>query len=139
VPGGRRGRELGYPTANLSLPGPIDLSHGIYAVTARRPGSEIRQGVASFGVRPMFGGDSPLLEIHLFDFDGDLYGSDLTVVFHARLRGEERFPSTAALIRQMDVDSAESLAILADASDGTPIDEALVAGIEKVAEQRGIA
>jgi len=139
VPGDRRGRELGYPTANLRLPGTIGLCHGIYAVTARWPGGALHPAVASYGIRPMFDGDSPLLEIHVFDFDGDLYGSDLTVFFHARLRGEERFPSTAALIRQMDVDSAESRTILADAGDGGAIDRALAAGIEQVAETRGIA
>ena len=126
--GDRRGRELGYPTANLGLPVPIDLSHGIYAVTAYWSGGSLRTGVANFGIRPMFGGGAPLLEVHLFDFDGDLYGRDITVFFHARLRSEKRFDSTAALIRQMDIDSAEARSILARAGGGTAIDTALAGG-----------
>jgi riboflavin kinase/FMN adenylyltransferase len=128
VDGDRRGRELGYPTANLGLIAPIGLKHGIYAVSARWPGGGMRQGVASFGVRPMFGSNTPLLEVHIFDFNGDLYGTDLTVSFHAYLRPEERFPSAAALIRQMDVDSAESRVILEAADTGTAFDRALTDG-----------
>ena len=123
--GDRRGRELGYPTANIGLTSPIDLSHGIYAVSVRTPGSPIRPGVASYGVRPMFGGTTAVLEVHLFDFAGDLYGSDIAVFFHAKLRDEEKFPSMAALVRQMDVDSANAKTILAEAGDGNAIDQAL--------------
>jgi riboflavin kinase/FMN adenylyltransferase len=123
--GDGRGRELGYPTANVGLTSPIGLSHGIYAVSARTPGSPMRPGVASYGVRPMFNGDTAVLEVHLFDFAGDLYGSDIAVFFHAKLRNEEKFPSMAALIRQMDVDSANAKIILAEAGGGTSIDQAL--------------
>jgi riboflavin kinase/FMN adenylyltransferase len=135
VPGDRRGRTLGYPTANIGLAAPIGLAHGIYAVTARWLGGDSRPGVASFGIRPMFGGTEPILEVHLFDFGGDIYGRDMMVVFHARLRPERRFESNGALIRQMDADAAESRGILAEAGPGTPIDNELsTVEIDRVAE-----
>jgi riboflavin kinase/FMN adenylyltransferase len=135
VPGDSRGRTLGYPTANINLPAPIGLAYGIYAVTARWPGADPMQGVASFGIRPMFGGAGPVLEVHLFDFEGDVYGRELMVVFQARLRPERRFASTDALIRQMDEDAALSREVLAAAGPGTRIDKELsTAEIERVAE-----
>jgi riboflavin kinase/FMN adenylyltransferase len=111
--GHKRGRELGYPTANLRLPDDTRLRHGIYAVRAR-VGARLQDGVASFGRRPTFDNGAPLLEVHLFDFEGDLYGQELDVEFVAWIRGEERFDSIEALIARMDRDSQEARALLAE-------------------------
>jgi riboflavin kinase/FMN adenylyltransferase len=110
--GDKRGRELGYPTANLRLADDNRLRHGIYAVRAR-VGGRLQEGVASFGRRPTFDNGAPLLEVHLFDFRGDLYGASIDVEFVAWIRGEERFESVEALIARMDRDSEEARALLA--------------------------
>jgi riboflavin kinase / FMN adenylyltransferase len=112
--GDKRGRDLGYPTANLHLDPAIRLRHGIYAVEAIIEGVS-RPSVASFGRRPTFDGGAPKLEVHVFDFAGDLYGKTIEVAFHGFLRPEEKFDSLDALIRQMDRDSAEARRILAAA------------------------
>lgn len=112
IHGAKRGRELNYPTANIALDAANGLAHGIYAVRAH-VGGQAHAGVASFGRRPQFDNGAPLLEVHLFDFAGDLYGQVMRVDFHAYLRGEAKFESLAALIAQMDRDSAEARAILA--------------------------
>src|SRR5215210_2604364 len=88
--GEKRGRELGYPTANMRLPDDCRLRHGIYAVRASVGGRPV-DGVASFGRRPTFDNGAPLLEVHLFDFAGDLYGQVLDVEFVDWIRDEERF------------------------------------------------
>lgn len=111
--GEKRGRTLGYPTANLALGEDCHLAHGIYAVRMAVAPGEIRDGVASFGRRPTFDNGAPLLETFLFDFSGDLYGRTVDVEFLGRIRGEERFESAEALIARMDRDSAEARAILA--------------------------
>lgn len=111
IHGAKRGRELGYPTANIALYPGNGLRHGIYAVRITIDG-EPRAGVASFGRRPMFDNGAPLLEVFVIDFKGDLYGKRVTVSFEAFLRGEERFDSLEALIRQMDADQAEARRIL---------------------------
>ncbi len=117
IAGDRRGRELGYPTANLALPAETPLAHGIYAVRVAVDGA-VHGGVASFGRRPQFHDDGPaLLEPYIFDFSGDLYGRTIGVEFVARLRGEERFDSTEALIAQMDRDAEAARAILATPPD----------------------
>ena len=110
--GEKRGRDLGYPTANMRLPDGCGLRHGIYAVRMAVDGV-IRDGVASFGRRPTFDNGAPLLETFLFEFSGDLYGKTVAVEFVSFLRGEERFESIADLVAQMDRDSAASRAILA--------------------------
>jgi riboflavin kinase/FMN adenylyltransferase len=110
--GDKRGRELGYPTANLRLGADCRLRHGIYAVRAAVDG-RIVDGVASFGRRPTFDNGAPLLEVHLFDFSGDLYGKTLDVEFLGWIRGEERFADIGALIARMDRDSQEAKRILA--------------------------
>ena len=110
--GDKRGRELGYPTANMHLPRDVRLRFGIYAVRMRVDGLW-RDGVASFGSRPTFDDGAPRLETHLFDFAGDLYGRTVDVALVAWLRGEAKFDSLAALIAQMDEDSAQARAILA--------------------------
>jgi len=112
IHGAKRGRELGYPTANIALHPGNGLRHGIYAVRIEIDG-EPRAGVASFGRRPMFDNGAPLLEVFVIDFTGDLYGKRVTVSFEAFLRGEARFDSLEALIRQMDADQAEARRILA--------------------------
>jgi riboflavin kinase/FMN adenylyltransferase len=102
--GDKRGRALGYPTANLRLPEECRLRHGIYAVRVNAGGA-IHDAVASFGRRPTFDNGAPLLEVHLFDFVGDLYGQPLDVEFVGWIRGEERFESVEVLIARMDEDS----------------------------------
>jgi len=120
VPGNRRGRMLGYPTANLAFDAPVALpADGVYAVRVGWGGenplspSRTADGVASLGVRPTFGGGARLLEAHLFDVDEDLYGQDLRVEFVSRLRGEKKFSSADALVAQMDRDAARARALLA--------------------------
>ena len=113
IHGAKRGRELGYPTANIALEPGNGLRHGIYAVRITING-EPHAGVASFGRRPMFDNGAPLLEVFVIDFAGDLYGKRVTVAFEAYLRGEERFDSLEALIRQMDADQAEARRILSE-------------------------
>lgn len=113
IHGAKRGRELGYPTANIALDPGCGLKHGIYAVRVLVDG-EPHAGVASFGRRPMFDNGAPLLEVFVLDFTGDLYGKTLRVAFEAFLRGEEKFDSLEALIRQMDADQAEARRLLAE-------------------------
>ncbi len=109
--GDKRGRDLGYPTANLALDPACRLSHGIYAVRVTIDGA-VHPGVASFGRRPTFDNGAPLLEVHVFDFVGDLYEKTVDVAFVAWLRGEAKFDSIDALIVQMDDDSRRARAVL---------------------------
>ena len=116
IRGDQRGRDLGYPTANMSITGLHPPRFGVYAVrvsvlTGPHQGDHI--GVASLGVRPMFGENRPNLETHVFDFSGDLYGAHLSVALVDYLRPEEKFESLDALITQMDADSAKARDILA--------------------------
>lgn len=115
--GDKRGRTLGYPTANVALPD-CDLAHGIYAVRIGLPDGTVRDGVASYGRRPTFDDGAPLLEVNLFGFSGDLYGRTIAVEFLGYIRGEERFESAEALVARMDVDAAEARAVIA--SDTSP-------------------
>ncbi|CAN7572924.1 bifunctional riboflavin kinase/FAD synthetase [Bosea sp. LjRoot237] len=110
--GDKRGRDLGYPTANMHLARDCRLRFGIYAVRMRIDGVW-RDGVASFGSRPTFDDGAPRLETFVFDFSGDLYGKTVDVAFVAWLRGEAKFDSLEALIAQMDADSASARDILA--------------------------
>lgn len=110
--GAKRGRTLGYPTANMALGRGCRLAHGIYAVRAAIGGAEIRDGVASFGRRPTFDDGPPLLETFLFDFSGDLYGRTIEVELVSRIRGEVRFSSAEELVARMDLDSQEARAAL---------------------------
>ena len=106
VQGDRRGRELGYPTANL-VPDPayITPGHGVYAALATTAGGETYPAAVSIGVRPTFvTGRGELVEAYLLDFDDDLYGSRLELAFLKRLRGEKRFESVDALVDQMALD-----------------------------------
>jgi riboflavin kinase/FMN adenylyltransferase len=114
--GEKRGRGLGYPTANLALDPGTDLAHGIYAVKALI-GDLWRPAVASFGRRPTFDNGAPLLEVHLFDFAGDLYGKTLLVAFIEYLRPEQRFENVGELVRQMGEDGARARGLLARSPD----------------------
>jgi riboflavin kinase / FMN adenylyltransferase len=119
IHGEKRGRDLGYPTANIRLDKTCGLKHGIYAVRVGR-GNERFDGVASFGRRPTFDNGAPLLEVFLFDFKGDLYGQALDVAFISFIREELKFDSVDALVRRMDEDSAEARAALAAAPRAFP-------------------
>jgi len=104
IHGDKRGRELGFPTANLTLDAACGLRHGIYAVRVAAGGRRY-DGVASFGRRPMFDTGAVLLEVFLFDFAGDLYDQNIDVAFIAWIREERMFDTAAALIAQMKDDS----------------------------------
>src|SRR6476660_7254680 len=119
IHGEKRGRDLGYPTANIRLDKNCSLKHGIYAVRVGR-GAERFDAVASFGRRPTFDNGAPLLEVFLFDFKGDLYGTVLDVAFIGFIRDELKFDTIEALIRQLDDDSARARAALAAAPDAFP-------------------
>jgi riboflavin kinase/FMN adenylyltransferase len=111
--GDQRGRELGYPTANLVLGDYQRPKYGIYAVRVTLDdGSEV-PGVASFGVRPTFEPAVELLEAHLFGFDGDLYGRKIEVALHAFIRDEKKFESLDTLVEHMRSDEAAARKLLA--------------------------
>jgi riboflavin kinase/FMN adenylyltransferase len=118
VKGDQRGRGLGYPTANLAFGEQIIPRYGIYAARVEvldGPHVGTHDGVASIGERPTFGISAPNFEVHLFDFDGDLYDAQISAGLVAYLRGEERFDSAEDLIAQMDRDSVLARARLAHA------------------------
>ncbi|HET9618954.1 MAG TPA: bifunctional riboflavin kinase/FAD synthetase [Pseudolabrys sp.] len=119
VHGEKRGRDLGFPTANLRLDASCGLKHGIYAVRAQIDG-QLVDGVASFGRRPTFDNGAPLLEVFLFDFAGDLYGKTIEVAFIGWIRGEEKFVSIDALKRAMDGDVVRAKDTLARALGAFP-------------------
>jgi riboflavin kinase/FMN adenylyltransferase len=110
--GKRLGRTLGYPTANLALQRKVVPLWGIFAVRVSGAGLADYPAVSSLGTRPTVNGTDPLLEVHLFDFDGDLYGQHLDVDFVARLRDEQKFESLDALVAQMNRDAAAARTIL---------------------------
>lgn len=115
IHGEKRGRELGYPTANMSVAGLHLPRLGVYAVKAdvlTGPQAGSYMGAASLGVRPMFGVNQPNLETFLFDFTGDLYGQHLSIAFVDYLRPELRFDGLPALIAQMEADCTQARAIL---------------------------
>ncbi len=112
VRGQQLGRKLGYPTANIRLGKRTSPVGGIFAVRVRGVGTQPMPGVASLGVRPTVNGTEPLLEAHLFDFDGDLYGRRIEVEFVQKLRDEEKFEDLDAMVRQIDRDAMEARAIL---------------------------
>ncbi len=119
IHGDKRGRELGFPTANLALDPTCGLRHGVYAVRVGVDGRRY-DGVANFGRRPMFDSGIVLLEVFLFDFSGDLYGRDVDVAFIDWIREEKVFGSVDELIRNMDDDAARARAALASAPDVFP-------------------
>jgi riboflavin kinase / FMN adenylyltransferase len=114
--GDKRGRGLGFPTANLDMAGLHLPRYGVYAVTAdvlAGPHRGRYPGAASIGERPTFGVNRPNLEVHLLDFDGELYGAPLSVALVAFLRPELRFDRVEALVEQMRRDVAEAREVLA--------------------------
>lgn len=116
VGGEQRGRGLGYPTANMSIAGLHPPKFGVYAVLVdvlEGPHKGTYHGAASLGVRPMFNGEVANLETFIFDFSGDLYGTDLSVGLVEYLRPEETFDSLEAFIAQMDADCLRARQILA--------------------------
>ncbi|HET6396334.1 MAG TPA: bifunctional riboflavin kinase/FAD synthetase, partial [Pseudoxanthomonas sp.] len=113
VRGRQLGRTLGYPTANLRFPKTPALS-GIYATRVHGVGERPWPSVSSFGTRPTVQGVEPLLEAHLFDFSGDLYGRHIEVEFVARLRDEEKFPDLPALTEQMHRDALQARRVLSE-------------------------
>ena len=113
IKGAQRGRELGYPTANIKLGNYIQPSLGIYAVWVKVEGKEQwHEGAASLGIRPTFDGGEVLLEVYLLDYNGDLYGKRLSVAFIKYLRPEEKFIDVESLKKQMDIDCKKSKELL---------------------------
>lgn len=113
VRGKQLGRTLGFPTANLRFPKTPALS-GIYATWVHGVGERPLPSVSSFGTRPTVQGVEPLLEAHLFDFDGDLYGRHIEVEFVAKLRDELKFPDLPSLTEQMHRDAATARRLLSE-------------------------
>ena len=111
--GDARGRELGYPTANLGMGDYQRPRYGIYAVRVTVDDGTEHPGVASLGVRPTFEPAHELLEAHVFDFDGDLYGRKVEVALHAFIREEKKFDGVEALMAEMHSDEIEARKSLA--------------------------
>ncbi|MBO9725902.1 MAG: bifunctional riboflavin kinase/FAD synthetase [Novosphingobium sp.] len=109
--GGKLGRTIGFPTANINMNNYLRPRYGIYAVTGRMPDGRILPGAANMGVRPTFEPPIELLEPYFFDFSGDLYDQEIEVAFHHFLRPEAKFDSLDALVAQMrrDCDRAREL------------------------------
>ena len=119
IHGDKRGRELGFPTANLRLDAACGLRHGVYAVRIAVGGRRY-DGVANFGRRPMFDTGAVLLEVFLFDFSGDLYGQRIDVAFIEWIRAEAVFGSVDELVRGMKNDADQARAALKRAGDVFP-------------------
>ena len=113
IEGNHMGRKLGYPTANVNLNRLQSAVMGIFAVRVSGRNWGPLDAVASVGTRPTFAGTKPLLEVHVFDFDQDIYGEYIHVDFIARLRSEEKFDDVQELVEQMHRDSALAREILA--------------------------
>jgi riboflavin kinase/FMN adenylyltransferase len=114
VEGERRGRTLGFPTANLQTENETLPSSGVYAVRCRVSTGQWVPGVANLGHRPTFGGTGPSVEAHLIGFDADLYGSRLRLQFEARVRDEQRFSGPEALVEQIRKDVEHARGLMAD-------------------------
>lgn len=114
IDGDKRGRTIGFPTANMLLGHYLRPSYGIYAVRVRLPDGRVLDGAANLGIRPSFDPPKELLETYLFDFSGDLYGQTIEVALIERLRGEAKFDGLEALVAQMDADVAQARHILAE-------------------------
>jgi riboflavin kinase/FMN adenylyltransferase len=112
--GEKRGREMGFPTANMVLDPSCGLRHGIYSVRLTRADGTVHGGVASYGRRPTFDNGNPLLETFLFGFSGDLYGETVLVSLVRWIRPEQKFDTVDALVAQMEDDSAKARMGLAD-------------------------
>jgi len=112
APGRKLGRTLGFPTANLRLMRRKSPLWGILAVRVHGIDANAHDGVASLGTRPTVNGVEPLLEVHVFDFDGDLYGREIEVEFVAKLRDEAKFDSLDSMMVQMRVDASQARDLL---------------------------
>jgi riboflavin kinase / FMN adenylyltransferase len=122
IRGDQRGSGLGFPTANFRLGSDCRLRHGIYSVRVSRADGTVYDGVASFGRRPTFDDGDPVLEVHLLDFSGDLYGERVTVTFFEWIRPELRFDSVKALVAEMDKDREIARRMLIEAEAGSSLD-----------------
>lgn len=123
VTGDRRGRSLGFPTANMATPPVFDLAQGVYAVKVRL-GERLFDGVASYG-KPMFDNQRPPFETYLFDFDEDIYGQTLEVALVSHIRGQEMFDGLAALTAAIARDSARARQVLQAAAPISDLDRRL--------------
>lgn len=113
IHGDKRGREIGYPTANIGFGDMLTPSYGVYAVEVKIDGDDQwRGGAANIGIRPMFETVHPMLEVYIFDFDGDLYGQTLQVRPIQKLRDEMKFDGLDALIAQIEKDCKRAKIIL---------------------------
>lgn len=120
VGGAGRGKGLGFPTANIAVEPGMDLKHGIYAVRATLPGGRAH-GAAYLGTRPTFGAGEAMIEVFLFDFEGDLYGQTIEIEVIAYLRGDAGFASTDELKAQMQADCERARALLAEIEADDPM------------------
>jgi riboflavin kinase/FMN adenylyltransferase len=112
--GDKRGRTIGFPTANVALGRHLEPARGVYAVTVTLPGGAVHKGVANIGRRPTVNeGTESRLEVNLFDFAGDLYGQEISVALHAFLRGEQKFSGLDALTAQITADARQARTLLA--------------------------
>lgn len=114
IGGAKRGTGMGYPTANVPMPKGTALGHGIYAVRAYVDG-QAHDAAAYLGTRPTFDDGMPVLEVFLLDYDGDLYSREMEIEFIEFIRGDRKFDSAEALVRQMDEDVAKVREVLAGA------------------------
>ncbi len=114
APGDRRGRTIGFPTANIPLGRHLEPQRGVYAVRVRLPDGTVNRGVANIGRRPTVADTTESrLEVHLFEFAGDLYGQEISVALHGFLRDEQKFAGLDALKAQIALDAAEARTVLA--------------------------
>ncbi len=123
-PGDKRGRTIGFPTANVSLKDYIEPALGVYAVRVKwgeGASARVHDGVANFGRRPTFDKKDVLLEVHLFDYAGDLYGQHIAVSFISHLRSEQKFSGLDALKAQIARDAETAREILARSPARPPI------------------
>jgi riboflavin kinase/FMN adenylyltransferase len=117
IGGARRGTGLGFPTANIALPKGTALGHGIFAVRVGL-GDRSLEGAAYLGTRPTFDDGRPVLEVFLFDFDGDIYGREIEVAFIDKVRDDRKFATSDELVAQMQADCQRAREILASGSRG---------------------
>ena len=113
IAGEKRGRELGYPTANIQTDYELIPETGVYAVRTRIDYGIWREGIANLGYNPTFQGQKFKIEVHLFDFSSDIYGCDIEVEFVHRIREERCFPSAKSLIEQLSLDIQQAKSVLA--------------------------
>jgi len=111
ISGDKRGREIGFPTANMEVQDFMEIKFGVYAVKIEIEGY-IYNGISNYGIRPTFDGEKLLLETYLFDFSKDIYGMDIVVSFVEFIRDEKRFDSVDELKKQIDLDIDKTIKIL---------------------------